>query len=328
MTSRIGIDLGGTKIELRLVADVGRSNSASGGSASGNSSGGNKNEYTRRVPTPRGDYGATVEAIADLVAEAKSRIETEDISVGVGIPGTVDRHTGTVKNANSNWLIGRPLGQDLENALGCPVRVANDANCFALSEAVDGAGAGFSSVFGVILGTGVGGGLVLNRQIIDGANLIAGEWGHNPLPRHIAGQGASSEDPRPCYCGRADCIESYLSGPALVGEFTVQNGTAETVEDILAARRAGDPAAEALLDRFFERLAASLAGVITILDPDVIVFGGGVSNIDALAAEMSARVPRYVFSAGGSQLVTRFADNHWGDSGGARGAAWLWSEGL
>ena len=269
--SRIGIDLGGTKIEALALDAAGRQT------------------FRKRVPTPRGDYDATLKTIASLVAEAGEG------SVGVGIPGALSHATGLVKNANSTWLIGKPLKQDLERALGREVRIANDANCFALSEAADGAAAGAEVVFGVILGTGVGGGLVVRGRIVEGANSIAGEWGHNPLPLPRA------EDMplRPCYCGRAGCIETYLSGPAL-------------------ERDGGEPA----LDLYCERLARALAGVINLLDPDVIVLGGGVSNIARLYDQVPKLWPRYVFS---DQIATRLLPPKHGDSSGVRGAAWLWA---
>ncbi len=268
--SRIGIDLGGTKTEALALDAAGRE------------------VFRKRVPTPRGDYAATMQTIAALVEEAGKG------TVGVGIPGAISHATGLVKNANSTWLIGKPLKEDLERVLGREVRLANDANCFALSEAVDGAGAGAEVVFGVILGTGVGGGIVVRGRLIEGANSIAGEWGHNPLPLPRA------EDMplRECYCGRAGCIETYLSGPALV-------------------RDGGDAA----LDLYCERLARALGGVINILDPDVIVLGGGVSNVARLYDEVPRLWPHYVFS---DQVATRLVPPKHGDSSGVRGAAWLW----
>lgn len=303
VTARIGIDLGGTKIELRATCDDG--------------------DFTERAATPRGDYEGTVDVIRKLVENARPRFGAQSPPIGIGIPGAVDRETGTIKNANSNWLIDRPLGRDLEAALGTPVRLANDANCFALSEAIDGAGTDCQVVFGVILGTGVGGGLVVGRSLIEGANRIAGEWGHIPLPPSVVGT-----EMRPCYCGHTNCVELFLSGPALVGEFSALGGHADRVEDILAAEADGNSMAAGVLDRFYERLAASLAVIINIVDPDIFVFGGGLSNIEKIPQEMSARVPRYVFSASRAAreggIATRFSRNHWGDSGGARGAAWLW----
>ena len=267
---RIGIDLGGTKIEALALDEAGRE------------------VFRRRIASPRGDYAATLAAIAGLVREAGEG------TVGVGIPGALSRATGLVKNANSTWLIGKPLKHDLEKAIGREVRLANDANCFALSEAVDGAGAGAEVVFGVILGTGVGGGIVVRGHVLTGPNAIAGEWGHNPLPLPQAGDLPL----RPCYCGRAGCIETYLSGPAL--------------------ERDGG---EAALDTYEERLARALAGVINLLDPDVIVLGGGVSKVARLYANVPKRWQRFVFS---DRVDTRLAPPRHGDASGVRGAAWLW----
>jgi fructokinase len=270
--TRIGVDLGGTKIEALALDRDGR-------------------ELVRkRIATPAGDYEATVRAVCALVLEIESHIGTP-AKVGVGMPGALSRLTGLVMNANSTCLIGKPLKQDLERALNREVRLANDANCFALSEAVDGAGKGAEVVFGVILGTGVGAGIVVRGEVLTGPNAIAGEWGHNPLPLPC------NEDLplRDCYCGREGCIETYLSGPALQK----------------------DPD----MDRYEERLARSLAGVINILDPDVIVLGGGLSNIERLYANVPVLWRPYVFS---DQVATRFAKHVHGDSSGVRGAAWLW----
>jgi fructokinase len=294
---RFGIDLGGTKIEIAALADDGR-------------------ELLReRVATPRGDYAATVAAIRDLVQAAEQKLGSGG-TVGVGIPGAESRVTGLIKNANSTWLIGQPLRADLEAALGRPVRIANDANCFALSEATDGAAAGAAAVFGVILGTGVGGGIVVSGEVLVGANAIAGEWGHNPLP---------GEEPfrPPCYCGRAGCVETFLSGPGLAADHHRITGTEFSAEQIAARAAAGDAACEATLRRYEARLARALAQVINILDPDVIVLGGGLSNLDRLYD----RVPRlwgaHVFS---DAVATRLVKNRHGDSSGVRGAAWLWHE--
>jgi fructokinase len=267
---RIGIDLGGTKIEALSLDPTGQE------------------VFSRRIPAPRGDYAATLAAVAGLVREAG------DGTVGVGIPGALSRVTGLVKNANSTWLIGKPLQQDLEKAIGREVRLANDANCFALSEAVDGAGQGAEVVFGVILGTGVGGGIVVNGAVLTGPNAIAGEWGHNPLPLP-----QPADLPlRPCYCGRSGCIETYLSGPAL-------------------ERDGGERGLEA----YEERLARALAGVINLLDPDVIVLGGGVSKVARLYADVPKLWQRHVFS---DRVATRLLPPKHGDASGVRGAAWLW----
>ena len=285
---RIGVDLGGTKIEAVALAPDGRET------------------LRKRVLTPRGDYAATLGAVTSLVAEMGTG------NIGVGIPGTLSRLTGLVKNANSTWLIGRPLKEDLERALARPVRLENDANCFALSEAIDGAGAGARAVFGVILGTGVGGGIVVERQLLVGRNAIAGEWGHNPLP--LPGP---KDLPLPrCYCGRAGCIETYLSGPGLEREHHSLTGQERSAREVALAD------GEAM-QRYIERLARSLAGVVNVLDPDVIVLGGGLSNIDRLYSDVPALWTRYIFS---DHVATRLLRNVHGDSSGVRGAAWLWNE--
>ncbi len=275
---RIGIDLGGTKIEAIALDDAGRE------------------RLRRRVATPQGDYRSTVAAIASLVAGIENELGVRG-SVGIGMPGALSRVTGRVKNSNSVCLNGEPLKEDLEAALGRELRLANDANCFALSEAVDGAARGARVVFGVILGTGVGGGVVVDGRVLDGPNSIAGEWGHNPLPLPSAG-----DLPLPsCYCGRAGCIEAYLSGPALA--------------------RDGGAAEPGAMVRYEERLARSLAGVINILDPDVIVLGGGLSNLEPLYASVPRLWLPHVFS---DRVQTRLVRHVHGDSSGVRGAAWLW----
>jgi fructokinase len=285
MTLRIGVDLGGTKIEA-IALD------------------GERELKRRRVSTPRGDYEQTVEAVAALVREMGQG------SVGVGIPGALSRMTGLVKNANSTWLIGRPLKEDLQHAIGREVRLANDANCFALSEARDGAGKEAEVVFGVILGTGVGGGIVVRGHVLTGPNAIAGEWGHNPLPA------PTPEDlPLPaCYCGRAGCIETYLSGPGFVADHERRTGERLSAEEIVALQ------AESL-GRYEERLARALTSVINVLDPDVIVLGGGMSNVARLYTEVPRLWSKHVFS---DHVATRLARNAHGDSSGVRGAAWLW----
>ena len=286
--SRIGVDLGGTKIEAIALEPGGRE------------------VFRKRVWTPRGDYEATIAAVNTLVREIGTG------PVGVGIPGTLSRVTGLVKNANSTWLIGRPLKEDLERALERPVRIENDANCFALSEAIDGAGKGARVVFGVILGTGVGGGIVVERRVLVGRNAIAGEWGHNPLPLP-----AAVDLPLPaCYCGRAGCIETYLCGPALEREHERLTGEQRSAKEIADL----DSVA---LDRYVERLARSLAGVINVLDPDVVVLGGGLSNIERFYRDVPRRWDRYIFS---DHVATRLVRHMHGDSSGVRGAAWLWNE--
>jgi fructokinase len=285
---RIGIDLGGTKIEALALDASGRE------------------VFRKRVPTPRGDYAATIAVVSSLVKESGPG------SVGVGIPGAESRTSGLIKNANSTWLIGKPLRGDLEKALGRPVRLENDANCFALSEAVDGAGKGARVVFGVILGTGVGGGIVVDGKVLTGANAIAGEWGHNPLPAPVA-----ADLPHPkCYCGRTGCIETYLSGPGLSRDHEQRTGQRKTPEEIVSF---GDQS----LERYVERLARALGSVINVLDPEVIVLGGGMSNVSRLYTEVPRIWTRTVFS---DHVATRLAPPVHGDSSGARGAAWLWEE--
>jgi predicted NBD/HSP70 family sugar kinase len=296
--TRIGIDMGGTKIEIAAF-------DAAGGE-----------RLRRRVPTPAGDYAATVASIASLVTQAEAQLG-ERGTVGVATPGALSRATGRVKNANSTCLNGRPLKRDLETALGREVRLANDANCFALSEAVDGAGRGARAVFGVILGTGVGGGIVVSGQVLEGANAIAGEWGHNPLPS----PGESDLPPPACYCGRRGCVETWLSGPGLSADHV--RGTGERLDAAEIARRAasGDARCDATLSRYEARLARSLAVVVNIVDPDVIVLGGGLSAIARLYERVPALWGPYVFS---DEVRTRLLPPVHGDSGGVRGAAWLW----
>jgi fructokinase len=295
---RIGIDLGGTKIEI-AVLDAG-----------------GEPVLRRRVPTPAGDYAATVEAIGRLVGEAE-RERGGRASVGVAMPGALSLATGLVKNANSTCLNGRPLKQDLEARLGREVRLANDANCFALSEAVDGAGRGARVVFGVILGTGVGGGIVVGGEVLTGANAIAGEWGHTPLPL----TGAEARPLPGCYCGREGCVETFLSGPGLAADHAREAGEVLDAVEIAARAARGDPACEATLARHEARLARALAGVVNILDPDVIVLGGGLSNLPRLYERVPALWGAHVFS---DEVRTRLVPPAHGDSGGVRGAAWLW----
>ncbi len=295
---RLGVDLGGTKIEIVGLAADGRE------------------LVRRRIATPQGDYRATLTAIAGLVAEAEAELGQTG-SVGIGIPGAESLRSGLIKNANSTCLIGQPLRHDLQTLLRREVRLANDANCFALSEAIDGAGRDAETVFGVILGTGVGGGIVIRRQVLVGANAIAGEWGHNPLPRL-----AAADQPAPdCYCGHRGCIETYLSGPGLTADHA--RHTAETLDaaSIECRAAAGDAACEATLRRYEDRLGRALAGVINILDPQVIVLGGGLSNMQRLYRHLPACCAPYVFS---DAVDTRFLPPVHGDSSGVRGAAWLW----
>lgn len=306
---RLGVDLGGTKIEILALGEGGRE------------------LWRRRAPTPAGDYKGTIERIAELVDAADQALGQRG-TVGVGIPGTISPATGLVKNSNSLCLTGNALDKDLAERLGRPVRTANDADCFALSEATDGAGADAHSVFGVILGTGVGGGLVYNGQIIRGANAIAGEWGHNPLPwpRLWALPNGGSIDERPgplCYCGRPGCVELFLSGPGFSRDHEQAGGAKLSAVDIVAAAARGDPGAVASLDRYLDRLARSLAVVINIFDPGVIVLGGGLSQIDALYDEVPKRWGRWIFS---DTVVTRLVRPRYGDASGVRGAAWLWPD--
>jgi fructokinase len=292
---RIGVDFGGTKIEAIALDRNGTE------------------RCRRRIDTPREDYDASVRAVAELVAWIEREIG-ERGSVGVGIPGAISPATGLVKNANSTWLIGRPLHLDFERALGRPVRVANDANCFALSEATDGAGAGASVVFGVIVGTGVGGGVVVDGRVLVGANAVAGEWGHNALPWP---DGTEWPGP-PCYCGRCGCIEVFLCGSGLQLAYGAEAPTARAIAD---AADAGDARAAAALSIYVRRMAKALATIVNVLDPDVIVLGGGLSNIDALYARVPAEWTNWVFS---DRVVTRLVRARYGDSSGVRGAAWLW----
>ena len=294
---RIGIDLGGTKIEGIALSDNGAI------------------PQRVRVDTPR-SYDACIDAIVHVVREIE-RATSREGTVGVGIPGVIVPSTGLVKNANSVWLNGQPLAADLATALTRPIRVANDANCFALSEAADGAAAGVAVVFGVILGTGVGGGIVVHGQCLTGPNLIAGEWGHNPLPWPSA-----DELPGPlCYCGRHGCIETWLSGPGFARDF--QSHTGDIGEAPAIVRRAldGDARAQAALMRYHARLGRALASVINVLDPDVIVLGGGMSNVPGLLEASANALAPWVFS---DTTLTRIVRNTHGDSSGVRGAAWLW----
>ena len=298
---QIGIDLGGTKIEgIGVDAST-------------------PVAVRRRVATPR-DYAGTLDAIARLVAEIEAEAGRTG-SVGLGIPGVVSHATGLVKNANSTWLIGRPLLADLEARLGRPVRAANDANCFTLSEAIDGAGQGFETVFGVILGTGVGGGIAVRQRIHEGPNQIAGEWGHNPLPWMTEEERAAAPE---CYCGKYGCVETFLSGPGFERDHAALFGAQRASQEIVRAAASGDPHAIRTLERYQDRLARALAAVINLLDPDVVVLGGGMSNLPGLPSAVSAALPRYVFS---DSVLTKVVLNLHGDSSGVRGAAWLWPPG-
>jgi fructokinase len=297
---RIGIDLGGTKIEALAIDRDG-------------------NELLRyRVPTPREDYAGTIAAMVGIV----QRIERETGAVGTvgaGIPGSVSRRTGLVKNANSTWLNGMPFDRDLSAAMGREVRVANDANCLAVSEATDGAAAGQGVVFAVILGTGCGGGVALKGQVHAGVNGVGGEWGHNPLPW---ASGYEVPGP-PCYCGKRGCLETWLSGTGLARDFLEVTGRQMRGPDIMAACDAGDADAVAAVGRLEDRLARALASVINVLDPDVFVFGGGLSKAERIYRELPRLLPKYVF---GGEAETLLVQAKYGDSSGVRGAAWLWPD--
>ena len=296
---RLGIDLGGTKIEIVALDEDGRE------------------RLRRRVATPQGDYRATVGTVAALVEEVENELHQRG-TVGIGMPGAESRVSGLIKNANSTCLIGQPLKRDLQTLLQREVRLANDANCFALSEAVDGAAAGAEIVFGVIIGTGCGAGVVVNGRVLTGANAIAGEWGHNPLPWPL-----DQERPGPaCYCGRYGCLETWLSGPGLARDFLAATGKNLPAQAIAAGAQQGDTDCQAALARHEDRLARGLAHVINVLDPDVIVLGGGLSNIPSLYENVPRLWGRYVFS---DHVATRLAAPVHGDSGGVRGAAWLWN---
>ena len=322
MSLRIGIDLGGTKIE-GIALD------------------GSREAARRRVATPRDDYEGTLAAIEGLVTKLEMDGSPESRTpnpgfrryptIGIGIPGTISPATGVVKNANSTWLIGRPLQKDLERLLGREVRIANDANCLAMSESADGAGAGADVVFAVIAGTGVGGGIAVNGHVLTGPNGISGEWGHNPLPWAAEDDEAWSQ----CYCGKRGCIETFLSGPAMVADHERSTRIRLSPQEIVEAASSGNAAADATLRRYERRMARALAAVINILDPDVIVIGGGMSNIARLYTNVPALWSEFVFAAqqrtatpeGRVEPVrTRLVAARYGSTSGVRGAAWLWPD--
>ena len=297
---RIGVDLGGTKIEAAAMDAQGRI------------------VERRRRETPSDSYPATLEAVVSLVREIEAALGRE-ARVGIGTPGTISPATGRIKNANSTCLNGRPLDSDLAGALGREIRVANDANCFALSEAADGAGSGETLVFGVIVGTGTGGGLAVSGQVLTGRNAIAGEWGHNSLPWP-----ERDETPGPpCYCGRRGCIETFLSGPGMARDFREHSGLWLSPAEIVA-RAEVDPNAEQCLERYERRMAKALAHVVNIFDPNVIVLGGGLSKVDRLYVNVPRRWDEFVFS---DRIDTRLLPPVHGDASGVRGAAWLWAPG-
>ena len=295
---RFGLDLGGTKIEIIALDQHGHT------------------LLRQRVPTPQGDYLATLQTVARLVTDAEHVLGRRG-RVGLGIPGAESASSGLIKNANSTCLIGKPLRADLQDLLQRELRIANDANCFALSEAIDGAGQGAGVVFGVILGTGVGGGMVINGQVLTGANHIAGEWGHIPLPESAL----ESLPPARCYCGRQGCIETWLSGPGLSADHARHTGHMLTSQRLAELAEQGEPASQASFDRYERRLAKALALVINILDPEVIVLGGGLSNYRHLVSRIPQLWGEHIFS---DQVCTRLCTNLHGDSSGVRGAAWLW----
>ncbi len=295
---RLGIDLGGTKIEILALDPQGAE------------------RFRQRVPTPQGDYAAILRTISTLVDAAEQTLRVVG-SVGIGTPGSISRATGLLRGSNSVCMNGKPIKRDLEQLLGREVRITNDANCFALSEASDGAGCGFDVVFGVILGTGVGGGIVIGGRVLDGPNAIAGEWGHNPLPW-------PRDDERPgdtCFCGHFGCIETFLAGPALERDHARATGEVLTTHAIVERVRSGDAAGTATLGRYEERLARALAHVMNILDPDAIVLGGGLSNIESLYVNVPKKWDPWVFS---DRIDTRLLKHVHGDASGVRGAAWLW----
>ena len=296
---RIGIDLGGTKIEGAAIE-------------------GSRELLRLRVRTPRGDYSATIREVRNLVCALETELGRKG-TVGIGIPGAVSAKTGLVKNANSTWLNGKPLDRDLARALGRPVRLTNDANCFALSEATDGAGRSAHIVFGVIIGTGTGAGIVVNGEVLQGRNRISGEWGHNPLPWPT-----NHERPGPpCYCGRTGCIETFLSGPGLSSTYAALAAEQAEANEIAAKALSGDKLAGEALDVYEERLARALASIINVLDPDVIVLGGGLSNITRLYTNVPALWQSFVFS---DSADTPLVPARHGDASGVRGAAWLWRD--
>jgi len=299
----LGIDLGGTKIEAIALGQ-------------------NSEIIARqRVATPQGDYVATLNAIQALVADIERRVGNKSDRIGLGVPGAVSPATGLIKNANSTCLIGKPLDKDLQTLLQRPIKLANDADCFTLSEAIDGNAKAYKTVFGIILGTGVGGGIVINKNLVSGPNAISGEWGHNPLPWLET----SDKPGRHCYCGKYDCIETFLSGPGFANHYNMlcddkTNATQISAQEIWLRAEQGEELAKQCCNLYLEQLAKALSTVINILDPEVIVFGGGLSNQTALYSELPKRLGRYVFS---DTVLTKIVQAKYGDSSGVRGAAWL-----
>ncbi len=303
--NKLGIDLGGTKIEAIVMAPDGEI------------------ICRKRIPTPRDDYPKLLDAVTALIADIESEADiSAHTPLGIGTPGAVSFKTNLMKNCNSTCLNGKPLKADLEIKLGRQVRIANDADCFALSEASDGAAASASNVFGVILGTGVGGGICINRQLLAGVNAIAGEWGHNPLClANLKGARHNRTASRPCYCGRPDCVEAWLSGHAFELSYQIRTGEHLDARKIAELAGAGATPATEVLGQYVDMLALALSGVINILDPEIIVLGGGLSNIEALYEQLPAVLEQYVFS---DRVDTQVVKAHFGDSSGVRGAAWLW----
>lgn len=300
---RIGIDLGGTKTEVIALSNQGES------------------LFRHRVPTPRNDYAQTLATIVGLVQRAEE-VTGQQGTVGIGIPGTLSPVTGRVKNANSTWLNGKPLDNDLQQRLGREVRIANDANCLAVSEAVDGAAAGMKTVFAVIIGTGCGAGVALNGQVHSGGNGNAGEWGHNPLPWMDDEERNYSREV-PCYCGKSGCIETFISGTGFATDYRRLSGVERKGADIIQRIAQQEVAAEQAMSRYELRLAKSLAHVVNILDPDMIVLGGGMSNVERLYQTVPQQVSNWVF---GGEFATPIRQAMHGDSSGVRGAAWLWPQ--
>mgnify|MGYP001197919765 CR=1 FL=1 len=304
---KVGIDLGGTKIEGIVLSKDGITLSR------------------KRIPSPGNDYYGILDSIRDLVSQlCRLHAIHEDVPVGIGIPGALSAKTGLIKNANTTCLIGKALDKDLSSLLCRPVKLTNDANCFTISEAIDGAGKNYNFVFGVILGTGVGGGLAFQKKIIVGANAITGEWGHNPLPWLTDNKKfnyESTEDKIRCYCGKYNCIETFLSGPALARDFMETFNYALEARDIVKSAHNGNQEAKQIINRYEHRLARALASVINVLDPEVIILGGGLSNIESLYKNVPKLWQHWVFS---DHCSTKLLQNYHGDSSGVRGAAWLW----
>lgn len=298
---RIGIDLGGTKIEIIALSNQG------------------KELFRKRIPTPKGSYSQTLTAIQTLIHDAESHTKQQG-SIGIGIPGTLSPFSGKVKNANSVWLNGQPFDKDLQQLLKRPIRIANDANCMAVSEATDGAGQNKNIVLALILGTGCGSGIVLHGKVHNGANGIAGEWGHNPLPWQDAEEQHIAQT-NPCYCGKRGCIEQFISGTGLCDDYQRRTGERLAGDKIAQLALLGNPIAEQTLQAYERRLAKSLASYTNILDPDVIILAGGVCNIDRLYQTIPLLMPQYIF---GKEFHTPIKKAHHGDSSGVRGAAWLW----